>query len=91
MALTWAECGQIINGCADRPTEPTIFELMEEFEIHDEASNNSDGDLERVLRPKRFDDFTGQRQVLDNLQVFECFAGFENGSFQILGRAYFPK
>lgn len=43
---------------------------MEEFEIHDEASNNSDGDLERVLRPKRFDDFTGQRQVLDNLQVF---------------------
>jgi Holliday junction DNA helicase RuvB len=29
-----------------------------------------DKDLERVLRPKSFDDFAGQRKVLDNLEVF---------------------
>ena len=32
--------------------------------------NQSDKDLERVLRPKSFDDFTGQKNVLDNLDVF---------------------
>ena len=32
--------------------------------------NQSDKDLERVLRPRTFDDFTGQRNVLDNLDVF---------------------
>lgn len=30
----------------------------------------SDLDLERVLRPKSFEDFTGQRKVLDNLSIF---------------------
>ena len=29
-----------------------------------------DKDLERVLRPKTFDDFAGQKSILDNLQVF---------------------
>lgn len=42
----------------------------EEFNIRDEAENTTDRDLERVLRPKNFDDFTGQRQVLENLEVF---------------------
>ncbi|GAB1447390.1 MAG: Holliday junction branch migration DNA helicase RuvB [Bacteroidetes bacterium] len=32
--------------------------------------NNSDKDLERVLRPKTFDDFTGQEKILQNLHVF---------------------
>jgi holliday junction DNA helicase RuvB len=40
------------------------------FDIHNEAENGSDRDIEKVLRPKSFDDFTGQRQVLDNLEVF---------------------
>jgi Holliday junction DNA helicase RuvB len=40
------------------------------FDIHEEAGNASDKDIEKVLRPKAFDDFTGQRQVLENLQVF---------------------
>jgi len=43
---------------------------MEEFSPRDEAERNSDKELERVLRPKTFDDFTGQRAVLENLQVF---------------------
>jgi Holliday junction DNA helicase RuvB len=43
---------------------------MEEFDIRNEAEMSSDRDLERVLRPRSFDDFTGQKQVLSNLQVF---------------------
>lgn len=32
--------------------------------------NNDDLEAEQVLRPQKFDDFTGQRKVLDNLEVF---------------------
>lgn len=44
--------------------------LEENFDIRDNESNFSDKDLERVLRPKSFEDFTGQQKVLDNLKVF---------------------
>ena len=40
------------------------------FDMRDEASQQADGDLDRVLRPATFDDFTGQRAALDNLQIF---------------------
>lgn len=43
---------------------------MSEFDIRNEAEHSSDKDLDRVLRPKSFDDFTGQRQVLENLEIF---------------------
>lgn len=43
---------------------------MDEFSPREEAERNSDKELERVLRPKTFSDFTGQRAVLENLQVF---------------------
>jgi holliday junction DNA helicase RuvB len=42
----------------------------ESFNIHGAAALNSDGDLDRVLRPKNLNDFTGQRQVLENLEIF---------------------
>jgi holliday junction DNA helicase RuvB len=42
----------------------------EDFNIRNAAEGGTDKDLERVLRPKIFDDFTGQRQVLENLEVF---------------------
>lgn len=32
--------------------------------------SNSEVDIERVLRPKSFEDFTGQKKVLDNLSIF---------------------
>jgi len=32
--------------------------------------NNEELDLEKKLRPLSFDDFTGQEQVLENLQIF---------------------
>lgn len=40
------------------------------FDIRDEADQASDRDLDRVLRPKTLSDFTGQKQVLENLEVF---------------------
>ncbi|MFZ6051882.1 Holliday junction branch migration DNA helicase RuvB [Halocola ammonii] len=43
---------------------------MSDFNFQEEAEQSSDKELERVLRPKTFDDFTGQRKVLDNLLVF---------------------
>jgi Holliday junction DNA helicase RuvB len=43
---------------------------MSEFDIRAQAEQGGDRDFERALRPKMFDDFTGQRQVLENLQIF---------------------
>lgn len=42
----------------------------ENFNIRDEASRITDKEIDRVLRPKSFDDFTGQKQVLENLEIF---------------------
>jgi holliday junction DNA helicase RuvB len=36
----------------------------------DENLNAAERELERVLRPRIFDDFTGQQQILENLKVF---------------------
>lgn len=44
--------------------------MSEEFNIREEADKTGDKDLDKVLRPKSFDDFTGQRQVLENLEIF---------------------
>jgi Holliday junction DNA helicase RuvB len=44
--------------------------MSDTFNIRDEAENGQEKDLDRVLRPKTFDDFTGQRQVLENLEIF---------------------
>ena len=37
-----------------------------------EASNlsHTDRDIERVLRPQAFEDFTGQEKVMENLKIF---------------------
>ena len=53
---------------------------MDEFDPRVEASQSSDLDLDRVLRPKAFDDFTGQRSVLDNLEIFVAAAKQRNES-----------
>ena len=44
--------------------------MIEDFDVRNEAEQPTDGDLDRVLRPARFDDFTGQRAALENLGVF---------------------
>jgi Holliday junction DNA helicase RuvB len=48
----------------------TFETIMDDFDIREEAQMPSDRDLDKVLRPRSFDDFAGQRQVLDNLQIF---------------------
>jgi Holliday junction DNA helicase RuvB len=53
---------------------------MSEFDIRAQAENGGDRDFERALRPKRFDDFTGQRQVLENLQIFVSAAKLRDES-----------
>ena len=43
----------------------------EDFNIHEEPfDDNADKDLDKVLRPKEFDDFAGQPGIIDNLKVF---------------------
>lgn len=54
--------------------------MDDSFDYRHEASSTSDQELERVLRPRAFDDFTGQRQVLDNLIVFVAAARKRNES-----------
>lgn len=54
--------------------------MIEEYDIHDDDAAGSDKELEQVLRPKLFDDFAGQRQVTDNLQVFVKAALLRNES-----------
>ncbi len=48
--------------------------MEEDFDYREEAGQASDGELERVLRPSSFDDFTGQRDVLENLLIFVAAA-----------------
>jgi holliday junction DNA helicase RuvB len=43
---------------------------MSDFDIREEAEQPTDKDLDRVLRPRSFGDFTGQKQVLENLEIF---------------------
>ena len=54
--------------------------MIEEYDIHDDGESGSDKEIEQVLRPKLFDDFAGQRQVTDNLQVFVKAAILRNES-----------
>jgi Holliday junction DNA helicase RuvB len=43
--------------------------MSEDFDMREE-SESVDLELERVLRPKYFSDFTGQKKILENLSVF---------------------
>lgn len=43
---------------------------MEDFDYRDEEGLSKEEELDRVLRPKKFDDFSGQQKVIDNLNVF---------------------
>lgn len=43
--------------------------MESEFDLRDESSY-SDSELDRVLRPQEFSDFSGQEKVLENLRIF---------------------
>ena len=44
--------------------------MSDEFDIHGDKVTKEERDFENALRPLRFDDFNGQRKVVDNLRVF---------------------
>ena len=53
----------------------------ESFDFREEAENQSpEMEIEKVLRPKSFDDFAGQKKVTDNLQIFVQAAKQRNES-----------
>ncbi len=44
--------------------------MAEEYDIHRERVSNSEKEFEKALRPLAFSDFSGQNNVVENLQVF---------------------
>jgi len=52
--------------------------MNEHLDPSGENFSNEETALENVLRPQSFDDFSGQREVLDNLKVFVDAANMRN-------------
>lgn len=52
--------------------------MSEDYEIHDDDSILSDGDVENKLRPLNFVDFEGQKSITDNLKIFVKAATLRN-------------
>lgn len=44
--------------------------MTEPFDVRHEQRSASDKEMEQVLRPRRFEEFAGQKAVTDNLKVF---------------------
>lgn len=60
--------GRVQGGC-DVAGGPELA-AMEDFDLRGAAEGHSDGEVERVLRPSGFEEFAGQREALDNLEIF---------------------
>ena len=41
-----------------------------DFDIRDQDFNGFDNEFEKTIRPSGFDDFSGQKKVVDNLKIF---------------------
>ena len=52
--------------------------MEDTFDYREEASNHSDQEYDKVLRPRKLDDFVGQPSVVDNLEVFIQAAKLRN-------------
>ena len=50
--------------------------MPEDLDIHEERLNSVEKDFENALRPLKFDDFSGQQKVVENLSVFVEAAKF---------------
>ena len=46
------------------------YMIDEDFDIRQEQTSSSEKEFETALRPLSFGDFSGQQQVVENLQVF---------------------
>lgn len=52
--------------------------MDDSFDYREEAQHSGDQDYDKVLRPKRLEDFAGQPKVVDNLRVFVEAATLRN-------------
>lgn len=43
---------------------------MEDFDVREIKVNERDKEVERALRPLTFDDFSGQKKIVENLEIF---------------------
>ena len=46
------------------------FTMNEDFDIHEERYSGGEKDFENALRPLSFKDFSGQKKIVENLEVF---------------------
>ena len=46
------------------------MKALESFDYREEKFDSQENELDKVLRPKSFSDFSGQKKVLENLSVF---------------------
>lgn len=44
--------------------------MEDTFDYKEEADSHGDNDYDKVLRPKKLDDFTGQPKIVENLEIF---------------------
>ncbi|MCH2229042.1 MAG: Holliday junction branch migration DNA helicase RuvB [Crocinitomicaceae bacterium] len=44
--------------------------MEESFDYREEADSRGDQDYDKVLRPKKLEDFTGQPKIVENLEIF---------------------
>ncbi|MFA7272456.1 MAG: Holliday junction branch migration DNA helicase RuvB [Crocinitomicaceae bacterium] len=52
--------------------------MEESFDYREEAEQNADQDYDKVLRPKRLNDFAGQPSIVENLEIFVKAATLRN-------------
>ena len=43
---------------------------MTDFDIRDNSLKETDKEFERALRPLSFEDFQGQKKIVENLRIF---------------------
>lgn len=44
--------------------------MADQIDLHDDSFSDHDKDFDKQLRPLSFDDFKGQKQIIENLKVF---------------------
>lgn len=52
--------------------------MEDSFDYREEAENGSEQELDKVLRPKKLNDFSGQPSVVENLEIFVKAATLRN-------------
>ena len=54
------------------------MENDEAFDYRDENRNSGEQDYDKVLRPRKLEDFAGQPTIIDNLEIFVKAATLRN-------------